>query len=239
MDPLLNKTMSPDDLRRHEVSAAAWELRRLAFWMWLRRIPFAVNGILKKRWYIRRHKMWEYARGLAYGDLQKGMRILDFGGAATLPLFHLARRGCDVLSLDIDAKLADHTNAVAARYRWALRASTFDLTASEAPAEWGKFDRIISFCVLEHIPKALQQKTMGRLASLLKPGGMFELTFDFGEDAPVAGALRSVAQVRDLIAASGLGLIGNPQFADTGQRFALDKRYPAQRFTFGSLFLRK
>ena len=231
--------MSPADLRLPEVLSAARGLKRLALWMWLRRIPFAVNGVLKKRGYVRWHKLWEYSRGLAYGDFQKGMRVLDFGGAATLPIFHLARRGCDILSLDIDPKLADYTNVVAEKYRWTLRASTFDLTAAEAPAEWGKFDRVISFCVMEHIPKILQPRTIGRLASLLRPGGMFQLTFDFGENAPVGGAFHDVAQVSDLVAASGLGLVGNPEFVDTGERFAIDKKYPDRRFTFGSLFLRK
>ena len=239
MASLLNKTMSLDDLRLPEVAAEARRLKRLTFGMWLRRIPFAVNGVLKWRFYVRRHKLWEYARGMAYGDFQKGMRVLDFGGAATLPIFHLARQGCDVLSLDIDRKLSDYTNTVAERHRWPLRASTHDLTAAEAPADWGQFDRVISFCVIEHIPKALQPKAMGRLASLLKPGGLFQLTFDFGEDAPVDGALRDAAEVSGLAAASGLGLAGNPQFVDTGERFAIDKKHPNRRFTFGSLFLRK
>jgi SAM-dependent methyltransferase len=239
MDLLLNKTMSLADLRLPEVAAQARRLRRLALGLGLRRIPFAVNGILKWRVYVRRHKLWEYARGMEYGDFHKGMRVLDFGGAATLPIFHLARQGCEVLSLDIDPKLTDYTNAVAEKHRWPLRASTHDLTAADPPADWGQFDRVISFCVIEHIHKPLQPKAMERLASLLKPGGMLQLTFDYGEHAPAPGALRNASEVRALAAASGLALAGNPDFLDTGERFPLDKKHPARFFTFGSLFLRK
>ena len=115
----------------------------------------------------------------------------------------------------------------------------FDLTQHEAPAEWGQFDRVISFCVIEHIRKERQLKTLARLAALLRSGGKFELTFDFGENAPVAGAVRTVAEVREMIVATGLAPLGDGDFHDTGERFAIDKKYPRHRFTFGSLFLRK
>jgi hypothetical protein len=65
------------------------------------------------------------------------------------------------------------------------------------------------------------------------------LTFDFGEHAPEGGAVRSAQEVRELVAATGLSMIGDGQFHDTGERFALHKKHPEQRFTFGSLFLEK
>jgi protein-L-isoaspartate O-methyltransferase len=235
----LNKTLSPGDVRRPEVAAAAAALRRTAHGLWFRRTHFAVNGVLKWRRRIKWNKLWEYARGLAYGAFQPGLRVLDLGGGATIPLFHLAQHGCEVFSLDIDEQLTAHTNAVAQKTGWQLRASTFDLTQNEAPAAWSRFDRVISFCVIEHIPKARQLKTLARLATLLKPGGLLELTFDFGDDAPVAGAIRSVAEVGEMIAATRLAPLGDGRFHDTGERFALDKKYPNSAFTFGSLFLRQ
>jgi 2-polyprenyl-3-methyl-5-hydroxy-6-metoxy-1,4-benzoquinol methylase len=235
----VNKTISPGDVNQPEVAAAAAALRKTAHGLWFRRTPFAVNGVLKWRCRIKWNKLWEYARGLAYGGFQPGMRVLDFGGGATIPLFHLAQNGCEVLSLDIDEKLTAHTNAVAQTTRWKLRGSTFDLTQNEAPAEWGRFDRVISFCVIEHIPKKRQLQTLARLAALLKPGGLLELTFDFGENAPVTGAVRSAAEVGEMIAATRLAPLGDGGFHDTGERFAIDKKYPDNAFTFGSLFLRK
>lgn len=235
----LNKTIGATDLEDEAVAAAARPLKRLARWMWWRGVPFAVNGALRRRFWIHWHKLWEYSRGLAYGGFQPGMRVLDFGGAATLPVFHLAREGCEVLTVDIDARLSDHAQATAAAHGWNLRSSTVDLTQGEPPAEWGAFDRVVSFCVIEHIRKDLQRRAVERLASLVKPGGLFELTFDFGEDAPVGGAIRTLDEVDELIAASGLQVVGNREFLDTGERFRLDKKYPRNRFTFGSLFLRK
>lgn len=149
----LNKTLSSMDLERPEVASAARELRRFARHLWWRRIPFAVNGVLRRRWRVRWNKLWEYSRGLAYGEFAPGTRVLDFGGGATIPVFYLASKGLEVLSLDIDARLADHTNAVAKAEGWRLTGSTFDLTGEEAPAGWGVFDRAVSFCVLEHISK--------------------------------------------------------------------------------------
>ncbi len=235
----VNKTLAAEDLRRPEVAAAAAVLRRTAWWLALRRVPFGVNGVLRWRWRIKWNKLWEYARGLAYGAFEPGQRVLDFGGGATVPVLHLARAGCSVLSLDIDAALTGHTNALARRFGWPLEGSTFDLTQQPAPAAWGQFDRVISFCVIEHLPKELQARTLARLAALLKPGGLLELTFDFGPDAPVSGAVRSVAEVRELIRATGLRPLGDGEFHDTGERFALDRKYPRHHFTFGSLFLHK
>lgn len=235
----LNKTISPGDWQRPEVSDAASALKKTAHSLWFRRVQFAVNGVLRTRWRIKWNKLWEYSRGLAYGDFHPGQRVLDLGGGATIPVFHLARTGCEVLSLDIDPKLTEHTNAVAKKFRWDLKGSTFDLTRNEAPAEWERFDRIISFCVIEHIPKESQRRTLTRLGRLLKPGGLFILTFDFGDKAPVTGAIRSVREVEEMIVASRLIPLGDGEFHDTGERFPIDKKYPDNHFTFGSLFLRK
>lgn len=235
----LNKTISPADLDQPEVAAAARTLSGFGHRLWFRGIPFAVNGVLKQRWRIRWNKLWEYARGLAYGDFQAGQRVLDFGGGATIPIFYLAQLGCDVMSLDIDEKLTAHTNAVARRTGWRLAGSTLDLTRQGPPQDWQPFDRVISFCVIEHLPLELQRVALARLGALLKPGGIFELTFDYGDAAPVDGAIRSAAGVQELIAASGLTPLGDGKFYDTGERFVLDRKYPDRRFTFGALFLQK
>ena len=53
----LNKTISPADLDRTEVSAAAGALKQLARRLWWKRVPFAVNDVLKMRWRIRWNKL--------------------------------------------------------------------------------------------------------------------------------------------------------------------------------------
>ncbi len=248
------------------MARVARALERFALRLGLSGVRFAVNGVLRRRFRVRRHKLWEYARGVAcvlaaataaqlheddtplaedriVGAVGSLRRVLDFGGGATLPIFYLAHCGSEVLSLDIDAALTEASNRVSIgrgrRRGWRLRGSTYDLAQSPPSEEWGRFDAVISFSVLEHLAKELQPLVLERLAALLKPGGVFALTFDFGADAPVANAVRDLGEVERLAAATRLAYLDGKPFADTGERFVLDKRYPGCRFTFGSVFLRK
>ncbi len=241
-----SKTFSRTDLAAPAVARVAGELQRFALRLGVSGVPFAVNGVLRRRFRVRHlHKLWEYSRGLAClhtaAPAAKGesKRVLDFGGGATLPVYYLARCGGDVLSLDIDPSLTEATNRIGARRAWRLRGSAFDLTQSPPRSDWGAFDAVISFSVLEHLAKDSQARLLRRLATLVRPGGLMILTFDFGADAPLANAVRDVTEVESLVVATGLSYVNGQPFADTGERFALDKRYPARRFTFGSLFLRR
>ena len=142
--------------------------------------------------------------------------------------------------LDIDERLCDATRQAAARHHWRLRVSPVNLLDSQLPAEMSNpFDAVVSASVLEHLPKDRQADAVSRLAALVRPGGLFVLTLDFGADAPQPGALRSVEEVQRLVAASGLEWIDGQEFRDTGLRFALDRRYPERKFTFGAVFLQK
>jgi SAM-dependent methyltransferase len=243
-----SKTYSPADLKHPCVLPLARVLRRHAFWLGLQATPFAVNGILRRRFWVRSNKLWEYARGLdgllcsfflAEHEKNAKPRVLDFGGAATLPILYLAATGCEVLCLDIDSALTHWTNEISKRHGWKLEASTHNLVASPALEDWGLFDAVISFSVLEHIAKVAQPLILERLARLLKPGGIFALTFDFGPEAPVNDAVRDLAEVERLVAATGLDYLDGRPLNDTGERFVIDRRHPARRFTFASLFLKK
>jgi len=206
--------------------------------MFFRGEALAVNGALRRRWRVRWHKLWEYARGLAYVPWRPGWRVLDFGGGATLPVFYLASQRLEVISYDIDRKLTDWTQTVAQKRQWNLRGSTEDLTAQSLPPI-EPFDWVMSFCVLEHLPRTTQLKTAQLLAGCLKPGGFMTVTFDYGPDAPVADALRNRQDVENLVQATGLQPVDGVLFEDTQERFVLDKGHPGSSFTFGSLFLRK
>jgi SAM-dependent methyltransferase len=247
---LANKTLEFSDLRDPQVRAAAGELRR---WVWgwlLSGGRFAVNGHVKRRAYIRRHKMWEYARGLALTGASAPLRppgkrldVLDVGGAMTATVFYLAGLGDRVLSLDIDRDLAGRTNRAASARGLALEARTTDLAEEDVtPAALGfgaGFDRIYCFCVIEHVPLPGQRLLAQRLGRMLAPGGMMCLTFDYGDDAPTEQPLRRPADVEALRQAVGLPLWGNESFVDTGTRYALNRRHPSMRYTFGSLFFQR
>lgn len=238
--PFPSRTYDPRDLALPQVAAWTRALRSFAARLGLAGTPFAVNGVLRRRFLVRRHKLWEYAATAAclFGDGEKRLRILDFGGAATLPVYFFAARGCQVGCLDIDERLCEATRRAAARHRWAVRVSSVNLLESAISADMGApFDAVISASVLEHLPKPQQGLAVARLAALLQPAGVFVLTFDFGAEAPQPGAVRTVEEVERLVAASGLDWMGSHAFQDTGARFALDRRYPRRKFTFGAAFL--
>jgi protein-L-isoaspartate O-methyltransferase len=234
----LNKTISRADRRTPAVKGAG---ARLRWFMWQRFLlgeAFAVNGSLRRRWRVRWHKLWEYERGLAYVPWQPDWRVLDFGGGATLPVLYLASQGLHVSSYDIDANLTRRANALARRHGWPLEGSTHDLTTQPLALQ-NTFDWVMSFCVLEHLPRGTQLSVARLLADYLKPGGCMTLTFDYSPEAPVTDALRTPQDVEALVAATGLKPVDGALFEDSGERFILDDKYPQARFTFGSLFLRK
>jgi SAM-dependent methyltransferase len=234
---LLNKTYETDDLREPEARAMAGRLNRYARRLFLRNVPFAVNGVLRRRFYLRRFKMWEYARALAYAPAAPAMRVFDFGGGATLPLFFLAEQGCEVVSVDINRWFAEYTNDVAARRGLRLTASSRNLCHESPLPEWGTFDRIYSFCVIEHLPKEAQGPALRTLAGLLRPGGMLAFTFDYGAEAPSEWPIRTLEELAQLLDASGLRPMGNAAFHVADERHVIDKRHPEAPFTLGSLFL--
>jgi SAM-dependent methyltransferase len=240
--PFPSRTYDPGDLALPQMVPWARTLRAFGARLGLRGTPFAVNGVLRRRFFVRRHKLWEYAASAAclLAGSERRFHILDFGGAATLPIYFFAGRGCEVACLDTDERLCEATRRAAARHRWALRVSSVNLLKSPLPAEMGgPFDAVISASVLEHLPKEQQAAAVARLAAALRPGGVFALTFDFGADAPQPGAVRSVDEVERLVAASGLQWMGGQAFQDTGARFALDRRYRHRKFTFGMAFLER
>jgi len=241
--PFPSRTYDPRDLAVAQIGPWARALRAFGAKLALQGTPFAVNGVLRRRWFVRRHKLWEYAASAACLLKESGgppLHILDFGGAATLPVYFFAARGCRVECLDIDESLCAATRRAAAQHGWPLTVECHNLVESPGPPEWaGAFDAVVSASVLEHLPKARQAGAVARLAALLRPGGVMVLSFDFGAEAPQAGAMRSVEEVESLVSASGLEYCGGQAFHDTGARFALDRRFPNCKFTFGVLFLER
>jgi hypothetical protein len=234
----LSKTISMADFQEPTFRRAASLLKGCALRLFLRGTPFAVNGVAKHRLRIRWNKLWEYSRALAHVPWQPDWKVADFGGGATLPVYFLASKGCEVSSFDIDPHLTGLAHKAAAKHRWPLHASTRDLTVDPMQAE-EQFSWVVSFCVLEHLPREKQLAVAKTLASYLKRGGYMTITFDYGEHAPVGGALHTMEDVQNLMDATGLQLQDGSPFSDTGERFELDRKYPGSLFTFGSLFLRK
>jgi SAM-dependent methyltransferase len=249
--PLLNKTLDYADLADPAVRPTLRSLKRFVRSWLLSGERLGVNGAVKRRWYVRRHKLWEYARGLALTDASAPRRapgrrfdVLDIGGAMTLPVFYLASLGDRVVCLDIDARLVTGTNEIARRRGLDVDARTTNLVeVAPRPEDLGApsagFDRVYSFCVIEHILPPGQARVAARMAELLRPGGLMCVTFDYGEHAPTEAPMHTRAHLDALRAAIGLPLAGNADFAENGALFPLNRRHPDRRYTFGSLFFRR
>ncbi len=248
---IINKTLEFADLQQPDVRATVKSIK-VWLWRWLfTGGRFAVNGIVKRRMYIRRHKMWVYSRGLALTGAsapvrQTGggnMNVLDVGGAMTSTIFYLSGLGDRVVCLDIDRKMVDQTNHIARARGLPPEARTDNLAEETVdPANLdaeGGFDRVYCFCVIEHVRPPGQLKLARALGAMVRPGGQLCLTFDYGDEAPTEAPIRQARDVESIREAIGLPLRGKPSFVDTGGRFALHKQHPDKRYTFGSMFFER
>ena len=201
---IINKTLEFSDLEQPDVRAT---VKALKGWLWRWLFTggrFAVNGNVKRRAYIRRHKMWEYSRGLALtgasAPVRKttgpNMNVLDVGGAMTSTIFYLSGLGDRVVCLDIDEKMVEQTNRIAKARRLPLEARTDNLADGTVTAERlgvpDGFDRVYCFCVIEHVLPPGQLKLAKALGQMVRPGGQLCLTFDYGEEAPTEAPIRTL-----------------------------------------------
>lgn len=216
---------------------------------------------LRIPWFL----LWEIAWVTANTPLQRGSRVLDMGGAASLFSCYLASRGHEVIAIDINDELVEHANRLGAATGWRLSARRMDMQTLDFPAE--HFAHVFSLCVLEHLPISGRVRCSNRVRDILVPGGTASYTFDFA-NPQAFGRLDSPADVeQQIIAPSGLTLRGNAGFADNGLRYldappyvgfgraaALAGRTAAwlrgtidrsrfserhKRYTFGAVFLEK
>lgn len=246
----LNKTLDYVDLLLPEVAPTARDLKSWMYRWLLTLTPLGINGAVRYRWKIRRHKLWEYSRGLACTRASRPARpagvtynVLDVGGAMTMPVFYLASLGDRVVCLDINGPMTAQMQRISAKKSLPVDARTTNLVEEDpSGADLGTpggFDRVYCFCVIEHIVPPGQARVAQRMARLLKPGGQLCLTFDYGEQAPTEAPMYSPDHVKAIRDAVGLPLLDNQSLDDNGKRYPLNRRYPDKQYTFGSLFFGK
>ncbi|GIW73824.1 MAG: hypothetical protein KatS3mg103_0346 [Phycisphaerales bacterium] len=247
----INKTLQFADLKDPHVAPTVADMRRWVVRWRLKGEPLGVNGAVRRRWYVRRHKMWEYSRGLALTGASgparprdgRRMHCLDVGGAMTLPIFYLAGLGDRVVCLDIDPSLTEQSMAAARRQGLDMDCRTTNLgqedpSARDLGAPEEGFDRVYCFSVIEHIRPPEQERVAERMGRLVRPGGMLCITFDFGQDGPMEAPMRTMQDAQRLGSLIGLPMVGGA-FVDTGERYALNRKHPRARYTFGSMFFRR
>jgi 2-polyprenyl-3-methyl-5-hydroxy-6-metoxy-1,4-benzoquinol methylase len=133
------------------------------------------------RWWSR---VWEYP--FTYWHLaewRKGWRqpglphLVDFGSGVTFFSFAVARLGFAVTCVDVDPICEKDLKRARTCVPSEPGEIDFRLAASAGlPFEDGEVDCVISVSVVEHVPEI--GATIAEIARILRPGGLFILTFD-------------------------------------------------------------
>jgi SAM-dependent methyltransferase len=113
-------------------------------------------------------------------SIHPGTRLLDLGCGAGRHAFEAARRGAQVVALDMDRAELEQVTAIAAAMAEAgelqlpasIAVSVGD--ATQMPFADDSFDIVIAAEVMEHIPA--DQVAIGEVARVLRPGGVAAVT---------------------------------------------------------------
>ncbi len=196
-------------------------------------------------WYL----YWEIYWALANGPkIHSAMRLLDAGGTSSLCTCYLASLGCEVHSVDINAKLVSNGNRIANAMGW--KAFSYAMDVRRLAFEDAYFDHAYSICVFEHLDYEVKQAALREIARCLKPGGILSVTFDyrnpapfvtgFGPDTRRKNQLSTEADIRRCFLAAGcFELLGNQEFFDNGKSYLVHPQHKSAPYTFGAVFLRK
>lgn len=165
-------------------------------------------------------KFWEYCRILDMLPLKQNDLILDIGGGSSPISCYLSSKGCRIEIIDYEIvpgkfSIVKNSNKLAQRYGWKLKAIRG--TATKLPYEDNCFDHIISVSVLEHVGDFNEQVQVFKEAErVLKRGGMFAITFDYGDvkTGYHHQCIRDSKAIKVLIDQTGFLVIGNDDFED-------------------------
>ena len=183
---------------------------------------------LQKHWL----RMWEYSSAIMESRVDARMRVLDAGGTGTVFSYYLAAEGCEVTTVDIDRKKVDE--AITLSQHLGLNMIHRLESITELSDKDATYDRVFCISVIEHINAKDQPRAVAQLARVLKPGGILSVTFDYGTYAADSPFI-SPEEVNERISEpSGLTVVGD-DFVPFGQ----DLGTHSDRYTFGSLFLKK
>ncbi|MFO7890236.1 MAG: class I SAM-dependent methyltransferase [bacterium] len=119
-------------------------------------------------------KIYEYHSLLRFTRFSGNELILDLGCGSGLQTCLLAKKSSKVFGLDV----GDLTKAEAKAHRLEnkLNIQFINTRLQDAPFSNGMFDKIFSFCVIEHIPEYLE--ILQLCHSLLKKGGELIISVD-------------------------------------------------------------
>jgi len=185
---LLNRPMTSDDLIIVKENVIALQIKELT--QSYRKEGFPVmNGSLLYSNMLEGpdqiltcspYRLWEYSslfEVLRMSDSQ--MIFLDIGGAASPLPYLLAENGFNGLAIDLQPLLVGICNYVASVRKLPLISKVSDIT-KDFSVEKEKYDVVTSISVIEHLPPSVRKKIFENVHYILKPGGLFYITFDYG-----------------------------------------------------------
>lgn len=222
---LLNRPMLPGDVAALAADPWAAKVRRLARDYAQQGLPVLNGSFLHSN--LREgpaqcltcnpYRLWEYSSLLGFLAKSGGKkRFLDAGGAGSPLPYVLAEHGHEGVALDLQPWLVSLCRHVAAARQLPLQAVTGDITG-QADAPGAPFDLVACVSVIEHVPEPKRPRALANLRSLLMPGGLLYLTFDYG-DYQTAGAgpgcsfteaVRDVEPLFEAVEAAGFQFAGN------------------------------
>jgi SAM-dependent methyltransferase len=136
--------------------------------------------------------------------LPSGGRVLDAGCGTGRVAIELARRGFDVLGVDLDAGMLDRARRDAPRLSWMHSdLASLDLTGLDP------FDLVVAAGnVVPLVAEGTEAQVVNRLARTLKPGGLLLAGFGLNPShLPLDHAPVSLADYDTWCATAGLGLL--------------------------------
>lgn len=116
--------------------------------------------------------------------LQGAQKALDLGCGVGRHALALARLGFETTAFDASAAGLEQTRESASNL--GLSVKTTQGVMTELPFEEGEFDYLLSWNVIYHGDGSVVRSSLGEIARVLKPGGIFQATmlskrrFDYG-----------------------------------------------------------
>lgn len=136
-----------------------------------------IIGIPPCIWMIKSpFKIYEFLEVLSASELKREHSILDLGCGTGHWTLSLARQCQEAVGIDISESNIRFARNFVRNSHLKHRVQFLCTTLEQAGFSPGSFDRIFSFCVLEHIKNP--EKVLAEVFRILKPGGQLHISVD-------------------------------------------------------------
>jgi len=174
---------------------------------------------------IESYKHWDYPWVILNSGVKPGMKILDSGAGRGFLQVYLAKKGCEVHSVDIRnlaskqrtrlhkfLKIKDDDRRVIRKInkRYDVDIKFRKESITKLSYEDSYFDIVFNISVLEHLKHEDIPAAVKELTRVVKPGGILALTIDYNlSSSPVKIGFNEDELMNLIIKPSGLTLKGN------------------------------